>query len=76
MSYTKALKKRLPTMSDATLACEGECLKVLIQDEKNVAVRSSYRERIDIIRREQARRKEKGLQGLVKSGSLQKALNN
>ena len=56
MSATKAMRRWVGTATKADLACRRDSLEALLDTEKNMARRSSYREQLDIISHEQERR--------------------
>ena len=68
MSYTKALKKRIPTMSIGERQALVACLRLQFEDEKNVMIKSSLRQQIRML--------DNSLTALVERGELQKALNS
>ena len=49
MSYTKALRKKLPTMAQADKECLQFALDAQLQAEKNPMIRSSIIERLRML---------------------------
>lgn len=68
MSYTKALKKRIPTMSISERQALVACLRLQFDAEKNAMIKSSLRQQIRML--------DNSLTALVERGDLQKALNS